>query len=508
MQNHVTGKASSNPNIGLAVLALPTMLVAMDMTILYLATPALSADLRPSGAQLLWISDIYAFVIAGALIPFGVLGDRIGRRKILLVGAGCFGLASILAAFAQSAEMLILARALLGLAGATLLPSTLALISVLFPDPEKRGAAIGIWAMCFTLGGVIGPLVGGILIEAFWWGSVFLAGVPVMVLLLILGPFSLPEYKDTDGHPLDLMSASLLLISILTLTFAMKSTAQDGPSLMVAGAVLAGVLIGVVFVRRQRSLASPMIDLSLFSRPAFVGALGANTMALFAWVGASLLVAQYLQLVHGLSPFTAGLWTVPPAIASMIGCLGAPLAARSIRPALLVFGALTLVSLSLAALAALGNVLGFNAIIAGMVGLGLGVATIVTLGTDVVIGEAPDSKAGAAAAMSETGAELGAALGVSVLGSVGIALYRATIAVPESVAPELAEVARDTLGAAVEVAAQTGDAGADLLGSAQYAFVHGLQVASGVGAVFLLATTALFAIAVVRQAPKERDQEA
>ncbi|NJM83505.1 MAG: MFS transporter [Tabrizicola sp.] len=502
----MSGRSLSNPHVGLAVLALPTMLVAMDMTILYLATPSLSAELRPTGAQLLWISDIYAFVIAGALIPLGVLGDGIGRRKILLVGAGFFGLASIFAAFAPTAEMLIVARALLGLAGATLLPSTLALIGVLFPDPERRGAAIGIWAMCFTLGGVIGPLFGGILIESFWWGSVFLAGVPMMVLLLILGPFFLPEYKDSEGHPLDLLSASLLLTAILAVTFTMKSTAQDGPSLAAAGAFAAGLVVGLVFVRRQRSLASPMIDLSLFSRPAFVGALGANMMALFAWVGASLLVAHYLQLVHGLSPFAAGLWTIPPAIASMIGCLGAPLVARRHRPALLVLGALTLVSLSLAALAVFGKAGGLATIITGMVGLGLGVATIVTLGTDVVLGEAPESKSGAAAAMSETGAELGAALGVAVLGSVSIALYRATIVIPESMASDLAAAARDTLGAAAEVSTQTGSAGEDLLRSAQDAFVHGFQAASGVGAAFLLATTALFAIAVARRTAPEMDQ--
>ena len=242
---------------------------------------------------------------------------------------------------------------------------------MLFPDPKKRGTAIGICTLCFSLGGVIGPLIGGALIEAFWWGSVFLAGVPMMLLLLILGPLFLPEYKEAKGHPLDLLSASLLFTSIITLTFSMKGIAQNGLSPTVACAAVLGVIVGAIFIRRQRSLAHPMIDLSLFSRPAFVGALGANTMALFAWVGASLLVAQYLQLVHGLSPFAAGLWTIPPAIASMIGCLGAPLGARKIRPALLVFGALILLSVSLAAQAAFAGTFGFTAIITGMIGLGL-----------------------------------------------------------------------------------------------------------------------------------------
>src|SRR5918994_729887 len=192
-------KAGRREWIGLAVLALPCLLYSMDLTVLHLAVPALSADLNPTSAQLLWILDIYGFVVAGMLIPLGTLGDRIGRRRLLLIGAAAFGVGSILAAFSASAGMLIATRALLGLAGATLAPSTLSLVTNMFLDAKQRTIAIGVWIASYSAGAAIGPVVGGILLEYFWWGSVFLIAVPVMVLLLILGPLLLPEYKDPNA---------------------------------------------------------------------------------------------------------------------------------------------------------------------------------------------------------------------------------------------------------------------------------------------------------------------
>ncbi len=492
-----------SPYVGLAVLSLPTLLVAMDMTILHLAVPAISADLRPSGAQLLWISDIYAFVIAGALIPLGALGDRIGRRRILLVGAAFFGLASILAAFSTSAEMLIAARALLGLAGASLLPSTLALIRGLFPDPQERSLAIGLWTTCFTLGGVIGPLLGGALIEHFWWGSVFLAGVPVMVVLLILGPLYLPEHRDPNGQPVDTASALGLLLSILCLTYALKFTAEQGVGSIPAASALVGFIAGLWFLRRQTRIETPLLDLTLFRNAAFVGALSANTMALFAGIGTSLLVAQYLQLVAGLSPLTAGFWSLPPALASVIGCLGAPVLARRRPATALVAAALAVITLSLATLAVAP---GFTAVIAGSTGLGLGVAATVTLGTDLILSHAPEAKAGGASALSETGTELGGAFGVAILGSIGIAFYRGALALPPDLAPELAIAAQDTLASALAAATLAPEmTGIAISQTAKEAFVVALRAAAGGGAVILLATTVFYAVAVwLRPAAKSR----
>jgi DHA2 family multidrug resistance protein-like MFS transporter len=480
--------------LGLAVLALPTLLVSMDMTILYLATPSLSAALQPSGAQLLWISDIYGFMIAGALIPMGALGDRIGRRRLLLIGSVFFGLASILAAFSTSAGMLIAARAILGVAGATLLPSTLAMIRNLFHSPKERSTAIGIWTTCFTLGGVLGPLAGGLLLQHFWWGSVFLIGVPVMALLVVLGPFFLPEAREAGGHAIDGPSVALSMIALLAIAYGVKQLAESGITPAATAAFVIGGLVGRTFIRRQGRLASPLVDLGLFRNAPFTAALGANAMALFAWVGASLLIAQYLQLVIGMSPMAAGLWTIPPAIACVGGCLGAPVLVQRCSPAALVTSALLLVATGFAIIAALTPGFGLSAVIGGMVALGFGVATIVTLGTDLVLTAAPPEKAGAASALSETGADIGGSFGVAVLGSVGTAVYRASISIPEGLGEDRAAAARDTLGAAVDVANALSDpSGSALLASARQAFERGLVLASVAGFCILLFTAIVFA---------------
>lgn len=282
--------------IGLAVIALPCLLYSMDLTVLNLAVPALTADLKPSSAQLLWIVDIYGFLVAGSLVTMGTLGDRIGRRRLLLMGAAAFGIASVLAAFSTSAEMLIATRALLGLAGATLAPSTLSLIRNMFIDPRRRTFAIGLWATSYSVGSGIGPLLGGVMLEHFWWGSVFLVGVPVMVLLLAVGPVLLPEFRDPEAGRLDLISAALSLFGLLALIYGLKRIAEDGLGLLAALSILAGLATGVAFVRRQRQLDDPLIDLRLFQVPAFSAALATNTLSIFVAFGSFLFFAQYLQL--------------------------------------------------------------------------------------------------------------------------------------------------------------------------------------------------------------------
>lgn len=327
--------------LGLAVLALPCLVYAMDLTVLNLAVPALSADLRPTSTQLLWILDVYGFMVAGALITMGALGDRIGGRRLLLIGAAAFAGASVLAAFASSAGMLIAARALLGLAGAIVAPSTLSLIRTMFRDDAQRTVAIGIWVTSYSLGAAVGPLAGGALLELFWWGSVFLLAVPVMAVVLVAGPRLLPEHRHPEAGRLDLVSAALSLVAMLAVVYGLKGLATAGPVVGSMAWIAGGLAVGAAFVRRQRALADPLLDIGLLRVPRFTAALSANLVAFFVIFGMSLFLAQYLQSVLGLSPLEAGAWTVPDALGFIGGSMLTPrLATRWASPAVLAAGML------------------------------------------------------------------------------------------------------------------------------------------------------------------------
>jgi MFS transporter, DHA2 family, multidrug resistance protein len=481
--------------IGLAVIALPCLLYAMDLTVLTLAVPSLSADLRPSSTELLWIVDIYGFLVAGFLITMGTLGDRIGRRRLLLIGAGAFGVASVVAAFSSSPEMLIASRALLGIAGATLAPSTLSLIRNMFEDPRQRTVAIGIWVTSFSTGAAIGPLVGGVLLESFHWGSVFLLAVPVMALLLAIGPRLLPEYKDPEPGRLDVPSAALSLVAVLAVIYGIKAIAKDGFGFAGVAPVLAGLAIGAAFIDRQRRLDAPMIDLGLFRRPAFSLALGANTLAFAVVFGIEVFVAQYFQLVLGYSPLEAGLWSVPGAAAFVVGSqLTPPLAAR-VRPPVAMLGGIVVAIVGVALLTRAGAADGPGLVVAGIVILSLGLAPLFTLAADLAVGSAPPERAGAASGISETSSELGGALGLAILGTVGTAVYRdqTADAFPPEMPAEAAATASDTLGGAVQVADRLPLFAADVLEPAREAFTQGLQVAATVSGVVVVAAAAMVA---------------
>ena len=322
------------------MLALACLLYVMDLTVLDLAIPAITADLRPTSTQLLWIIDVYGFMVAGALVTMGTLGDRIGRRRLLLIGAAAFGAVSVLAAFSTTPEMLILSRALLGLAGATIAPSTLSLIFHMFPDPRQRTIAVGVWIGAFSAGSAVGPVLGGVLLEVFWWGSVFLLALPVMGALLVLGPRVLPEYRDPKAGRLDLISAGMSVLALLAMVYGVKLIAQDGPSDRGGAGHRGRRGGGLGWVRRQRRLADPMIDVGLFRIRTFNVALLVNFVAIFVMVGYVLYIAQYLQLVLGMSPLEAGLWSVPGAVGFVVGSQLAPRLVSRVRPATLVAGGL------------------------------------------------------------------------------------------------------------------------------------------------------------------------
>ena len=494
-------KATRREWIGLAVIALPCLLYSMDLTVLNLAVPSLSADLKPTSSQLLWIVDIYGFMLAGLLITMGTLGDRIGRRRLLLIGAAAFGGASVLAAFSTSAEMLIATRAVLGIAGATLAPSTLSLIRNMFLDPRQRTVAIGVWISSYSVGAAIGPLLGGFLLEHFWWGSVFLVGVPVMVLLLAVGPMLLPEYRDPKAGRLDLTSAALSLTAVLPVIYGLKQIAQDGPGWLPALSIVAGLAAGAVFVRRQRTLANPLLDLRLFRAPAFSASLAMYTLATFVAFGAFVFIAQYLQLVLVLSPLQAGLWTAPFAGGFIAGSMLTPMIVRRVRPAFVMAAGSALAVAGFAMLTQVEGASGLAVLVTGFVVFSLGLAPVFTLATDLIVGTAPPDRAGAASAISETGSEFGGALGIAILGSIGIAVYRSemTDAIPVGIPPEAAEAARDTLGGALAVAGQLPEQlGAGLLDAAREAFTQSLQLTAATSAAIAVGIAILAAVMLRR----------
>ena len=484
-------KAGKREWIGLAVIALPCLLYSMDLTVLHLAVPRLTEALAPSSVQLLWIIDIYGFLLAGSLITMGTLGDRIGRRRLLMIGAVFFGAASILAAFSRGAVMLIVSRAILGIAGATIAPSTLSLIRNMFLDARERTTAISVWIMAFSLGGAIGPILGGVILQYFWWGAVFLVSVPVMVLLLSVGPVLLPEYRDPNPGRLDLVSAALSLVAVLLIIYGLKLIAQDGVTLVSVASVALGVTTGTLFVRRQRGLVSPLIDLRLFGIPAFRASLALYGGAILALFGAFLFLPQYLQLVLGLSPLAGGLWTLPWGIGFVLGSLVTPALARRIRPAVLMSGGLALSAAGYFMLALLGTSRDFTLFAVATFVLTLFASPTFTLTNDVIIGSAPPERAGAASGISETCAELGGALGIALFGSIGVAIYRGLLAtnLPPGLSPDVTHAAMATLGGAISVAQRLpGDTASALVGAARAAFLRGLvvcQVISGVGTVVL-----------------------
>jgi MFS transporter, DHA2 family, multidrug resistance protein len=490
-------KAGRREWIGLAVIALPCLLYSMDLTVLYLALPSLSADLEPSSTELLWITDIYGFFLAGFLITMGTLGDRVGRRRLLLLGAAAFGVASVFAALSTSVEMLIVSRALLGVAAATLAPSTLSLIRNMFLDDGQRTFAIGVWATSFSVGAALGPLLGGLLLEFFWWGSVFLLAVPVMALLLVLGPRLLPEFRDPAAGRLDLVSACLSIVAVLAVVYGLKRIAESGLGWSAAMSIAAGFAVGLVFVRRQRVLVDPLIDLDLFRSRSFNAALATNTLSIAIAFGIFLFIAQYLQLVLGLSPLEAGLWTVPSAGGFIAGSMLAPLAARHFRPAFVVAGALVLATFGLGLAAQVDGDSQLALVVIASVVIALGIAPPVTLATDLVVGCVRPERAGVASGLSETGAELGGAIGIALLGSIGVAVYRNQMAdaVSTILPPEQAGAAQETLSSALDVVeGLQGARGMTLLDTAQEAFTQSMQVAAVVAAAVALGTALLAAM--------------
>ncbi|HWM16545.1 MAG TPA: MFS transporter [Microbacterium sp.] len=480
----------------LVVLMLPVLLVSVDNTVLSFALPQIALDLEPTATQQLWIIDAYPLVLASLLVTMGTLGDRFGRRRMLLLGAAGFGIVSALAAFAPSAEWLIAARAAMGVFGAMLMPSTLSLLRTIFTDRDQRRLAIAIWAAGFSAGSALGPVVGGILLEHFAWGSVFLMAVPVLVPLLILVPILVPESRDPNPGRFDPLSIVLSLATMVPIVYAIKEFAVHGAeSPLPIILIVAGVVSGVLFVRRQNRLETPMLDMALFRRWSFSGSVLVNLLSVIGLVGFLYFVAQHLQLIVGLSPLEAGLALVPGLLAMIVAGISVVPIAKRVAPRIVVPVALSFSVLGylLVAISTSSGTLAL--LVAAFVALGIGIGAAETVSNELILASAPPSKAGAASAVSETAYELGAVLGTTILGGLLAAFYRVSLTLPAGLPDDVVHASRETLAGAV-AASHTLDEtlGQALRDAAAHAFDAGVGVTSLIGAGLIVVAAVIAAL--------------
>ncbi|MDP5227774.1 MULTISPECIES: MFS transporter [Arthrobacter] len=494
----------------LALLMVPVLLVAVDNTALTFALPAITSALHASGVELLWIIDAYPLVLAALLVAMGNLGDRIGRRKLLMIGSTGFGLASIAAAFSPTAGALIAGRAALGLFGATLMPSTLSLIRNIFTDANQRRLAIAIWAAVFSGGAAVGPILGGWLVDHFWWGAVLIAPAVLLIPLLAFGTKLIPESKDSSPHPVDLPSILLSILAMGPLAIAIKELTVHGLQPLPIALAFFGVGMGVVFVRRQLRIPYPMLDMSLFANPVFSTSISANVLSFTSMTGFIFFFSQHLQLVTGLTPLDAGLLMLPASVATIIAGLASVPLVRAVRPGLVVAGGLFLSTAAYFLVALLGEAVGMPVYLLAVYLLSIGIGAAETISNDLIMSSVPAEKAGAASAISETGYEFGALLGTAVLGSILTASYQQHLRLPAGLSDTDASAARETLAGAVDVAHRVGgELGAQLTTTAQHAFDSGVTVTAAIGALLMAAVTVAAAVGL-RKAPratKESQQE-
>ncbi|WP_240506716.1 MFS transporter [Thermoactinospora rubra] len=484
----------------LVVLCVSLLLITVDATVLHIAVPALTAALEPSSVQLLWIIDAYSLVVAPLLILFGALGDRYGRRRLVLAGLAVFGIASASAAFAPNAATLIAARALLGVGGAMIMPATLSIIRQVFSDRRERAIALGVWSAVAAAGAAVGPLVGALLV-GLWWGAVFLVNVPILLALLPAAARLLPGCERRERHSWDTLSAVLSVLGILAVAFGLKEAGSG--HLLPVGASLAvlaaGVALLVWFVRRQRALAVPLLDLELFRSRAFTTGVAGVLLGVFALVGLQLMLAQYLQLVLGDSPLRAAFRMLPLVLAAVCGGLAAAHLLPRLGLRATMSGGLGLVALSLTPTLTWGVESHSFVLACCFVGIGFGVQVALLAASDTIMSSVPEWRAGGAAAIEETAYELGAGMGVAVLGTITTIAYAPALpsvpGVPESGMAQ----ARQSLASAAHVAHEVGGAsGAVLVREARWAFVNALHTTVAVSVVLLAATAVAVAMLLRR----------
>jgi MFS transporter, DHA2 family, multidrug resistance protein len=489
--------ASPNPHrtrtlLALAALALPTLLVAIDIAVLQVALPTMGRELHASATDLLWMTDSYNFLVAGAMLTTGAVADRIGRRRMILVCAAVFAVASGFGAFATTPLMVIVARAVMGLAGSAIMPASMALLGGLFTEEKSRIQAMGAMMTVFLGGMAVAPFVGGVLLDHFWWGSVFLVGVPVMAVTILVVPRLVPESKAEVPAPLDLTSAGLSLVAVLSLVFALKRAVNTGPDLAVAVTAVVGLVLGTVFIRRQRVLAHPLLDLTLLARPRVRRTLTALFLTALLMGGTSLFFNLYLQEVQGLSPLHAAWWMLPGIVAMIASANFGPWLYRHLSQRTVVLSMLSVMTSGFV----LYVVAPVSAVGRPMVAIGASLATfgigaVFPILMDGVISGAPADRAGSSAALAHLANELGIALGLTVLGSLGTVVYRSRLDLPGSTAENSVIDGLREAGTRHDPA---------LLDSVRSAFTDAFHV-TGLLAVVVMGVVLVLAARATREAP-------
>ncbi|WP_078969860.1 MFS transporter [Streptomyces natalensis] len=492
----------------LIVLCISLLFVALDTTILYVAVPSVTEDLRPGPVELLWIVDIYPLIAASLLILFGTLGDRVGRRRILLLGYGLFGLASAGAALAPNPQILMVARALLGIGGAMIMPATLSILRQVFPDRRERAVAIGVWSAVAAVGAAVGPVLGGFLVENYWWGSVFLINIPMMAVMLLVGRWLLPESRGERNGPWDVIGAIMAALGVLGIVLGVKrignGSALLGPATL--GPIVLGTLLLIVFVRRQRRREHPLIDMRLFARPAFGTSVGCIVLAMLALVGLQLIAVQYLQLVLGMSPLETGVRMLPLVFSAMAAGLTGSKMLQALGPRLMVSAGFTLTAIAVLCLTMMSDQDRPWQLSLGFVLLGYGYQSTLFGAYESMLSESPAEQSGGAAAIGETSYQLGAGIGVALLGSVMNAAYAPGLAHVGKVPDHAVAAASHSLGEAYKVAAALGPAARSALrAAARESFVHGLHITLVASAVLLMVGAAI-ALRLPRRAAESTER--
>lgn len=491
--NEAPARATWREWLGLAALILPVFMLATDMTGLFLAMPSITADLAPSSTQMLWILHIGEFLTVGFLITMGRLADRIGRRRLLVIGVAVYGLASAIAAFSTTAWMLIAARAFLGVAAATITPSAMSLLRNLFPDPKQFSVAIAVNLSAFSAGAALGPPIGGLLVDHFWWGAIFLINVPV-ALVFLLGTPLLPTYRDSEAGRLDLVSVALSLFALMALIFGLQEIAQHGLRVLYVSTVVLGVIVGILFVRRQLHLQEPLLDLRMFRAPEFSVSLLTLLLVLLVNGGAYMLFIQHLQTVLGLSPTHAGLLLMAPAVLSIVGTLLAPVLTQWMRPAYAMASGLIVAIGGAAMIILTANEADAALLITGVSLFMFGVGPTMTIGSELAIASVPKERAGSASAMQDVGTGLGSAMGIAFLGSLAMIIYRGALtgSIPQGVPAEAANAAMDSVGAAIAAAGRLPESlGAEMVQAIQASFTLTIQISYAISVLGLVMVSIL-----------------